>query len=96
MRRYKNQEPEPYSAQRRGGYSNNSGRMMLSILSAALLLGLLGGFMLAGGGRSVLRQFDQEQRAMYLEEQAALLPWKIAGGIMRGAGILMLTYATGG
>lgn len=97
MRRYKTHDPEPYSAQRRGGYGNNSGRMMLSVLSAALFLGLLGGFMLAGGGRSVMRQFDQEQRAMYLEEQAALLPWKIAGGIaVRGAGILMLAGATGG
>lgn len=74
-----------------------SGQMMLSILGAALVLGLVGGFLLAGGGRSLFRQLDQEQRALYLAEQEALLPWKIAGGVAaRGAGIAMLAAATGG
>lgn len=79
----------------RRGYGN--GQMILSILGAALALGLVGGFLLAGGGRSVFRQLDQEQRALYLAQQQALLPWKIAGGmVMRGAGMVLLAAASGG
>ncbi len=100
MQRKRNyNEYEEYNRPRRAGYGDGYGRgqVMLSVLAAALLVGLVGGFLLAGGGRSVLRQLDGEQRALYLTEQEALLPWKIAGGMaLRGAGIAMLAAATGG
>lgn len=73
-----------------------SGATAFRVLAAAVLLGVAGGFLLAGGGRSIARQVDPQQRALFLARQEALQPWRIAGGVaLRMAGIVLLLGAVG-
>ena len=81
----------------RGQTSTQTGQVIFYVLAAAFVLGIVGGVLLAGGGRSLARQLDQEQRALYLVQQAALQPWKIAGGVVvRAVGMVLVLGAGAG
>lgn len=84
-----------YEYASRPGYGL-TGTAVTKLLSAVLVLGVLAGFLLAGGSRMVAQQVDPEQRALYLAREQALQPWRIAGGAaVRAAGIAVLMTGAG-
>jgi len=73
-----------YSAGRR------TGTILVYALGVALAVGVLGGFLLSGG----VRQLDPVQRALYVTEQEAVLPFKIISrvtGYLFGGVVLKVT-----
>lgn len=66
-------------------------------LVVILVLGVIVGLILAGGGRTIVRQLDPDQRNIYLEQQRSLLPIKIVGGnVTRLLGIVFAVAITAG
>lgn len=72
---------------------NQNTSLTSGLLLLILVSGIVIGFVVSGGSRVVVRQLDEEQRALYLEQQRELYPIRTIAGNVASIGVIVIVIA---